>query len=54
MQKYCEKCKKVYDSSIKKCLECGKKLKKEYSPEEIRKMEETAIMNSITTINTLF
>lgn len=54
MQKYCEKCKKAYESSVKKCPECGKKLKKEYSPEEIKELENVAIMNSITTINTLF
>lgn len=54
MQKFCEKCKKAYDSSVKKCPGCGNKLKKEYSADEIREMENTAIMNSITTINSLF
>ncbi|MBO5382906.1 MAG: hypothetical protein J6A30_01250 [Ruminococcus sp.] len=54
MQKFCEKCKKAYDSSVKKCPECGNKLKKEYTAEEIKEMDKAVIRDTFTTMYTLF
>ena len=51
MYKICENCKEKYDLKEKKCLKCGRKLKKQYTEEElkeIRKQNDDAMV-----INTL-
>lgn len=40
MYKLCEKMWKKYDIEVKKCPECGYKLKKQYTEEEIKAIKK--------------
>jgi hypothetical protein len=52
MHKYCEKCEKDYDCALKKCPVCGEKLTKQYTEEELEKIQKQN--DDFTVINTLF
>ncbi len=40
MIKFCESCNKQYDRNLKKCPDCGKRLKIRYSEEEIKEIQK--------------
>ncbi len=46
----CPKCNKQFDKSVKKCPECGKRLKRQYTEEELEKIkkenDEALIVNT--------
>jgi len=46
----CPKCNKQYDENMKKCPICGKRLKREYTQEELEKIkkenDEALIINT--------
>ena len=50
MYKVCIKCGKKFDLKEKKCLDCGGKLKKEYSEEELKELQKQN--DDFTVINT--
>ena len=51
MYNMCDKCKKEYDMSEKKCPICGKKLKVKYTEEELKEIEKQN--DDFTVINTM-
>ena len=40
MYKICENCKEKYDLKEKKCPQCGGKLKKQYTKEELKEIQK--------------
>lgn len=50
MYKICKDCKEKYDLSEKKCPKCGGKLKKQYTKEELEKIQKQN--DDIIVINT--
>ena len=40
MYKVCKDCGKQYDLSVKKCPECGRKLKKQFTEEELEEIKK--------------
>lgn len=48
---FCEHCQKQYDESMKKCPDCGMKLKPLYAPEELAEIEKQN--DDMTVINTM-
>ena len=40
MYKICENCKEKYDLEEKKCPKCGRKLKKQYTEEELKEIQK--------------
>ncbi len=51
MKKYCDKCQKEYKPELKKCPDCGGKLKVKYTEEELCKIQKQN--DDFTVINTL-
>lgn len=51
MKKYCVKCKTEYDENATKCPKCGKRLKKQYTQEELKKIQKEN--EDIITITTM-
>lgn len=51
MIKYCKKCKKEFDCKVKKCSDCGGKLEKQYTEQELEEIKKQN--DIITTINAL-
>lgn len=52
MLNYCSKCKKKFECSFKKCPNCGSRLEKQYTEEELKKMQKES--EDITVINNMF
>lgn len=50
MYKVCKECGKQFDLSVKKCPECGGKLKKQFTEEELEEIQKQN--DDFTTINT--
>ena len=48
----CPKCNKQFDKSVKKCPKCGKRLKRQYTKEELEKIQKENDDSLI--INTFF
>ena len=51
MYKHCEKCEKDYDCTLKKCPDCGEKLVKQYTKEELEQIKKQN--DDFTVINTM-
>lgn len=51
MKAYCEKCKKEFDARLKKCPDCGKKLKTILSEQEQAEIQKQN--DDFTVINTM-
>ena len=52
MIRVCPKCNKQYDVNVKKCPTCGKRLKREYTQEELEKIKKEN--DEAMVINTFF
>jgi hypothetical protein len=52
MVNYCKKCKQEFDCSEKKCPICGTKLVKEYTEEELERMQKEN--DTYAVLNTMF
>lgn len=52
MVRYCEECNKTFGCEAKKCPDCGAKLKKRYTQQELDAIEKEN--DDITIINTFF
>lgn len=50
MYKVCKECGKQFDLSVKKCPECGRKLKKQFTEEKLEEIQKQN--DDFTTINT--
>lgn len=50
MYKVCKECGKQFDFSVKKCPECGRKLKKQFTEEKLEEIQKQN--DDFTTINT--
>ncbi len=50
MMKICEQCRKQFDEKQKKCPVCGKRLKKQYTEQELKNIQKEN--DDITVINT--
>ncbi|MBQ7433392.1 MAG: hypothetical protein IJV50_08045 [Lachnospiraceae bacterium] len=52
MKKYCEKCKKEFSETSKKCPLCGKRLKKILTEQEQKELQQQN--DDFTVIHTMF
>ncbi|MDR0812925.1 MAG: hypothetical protein LBO63_02835 [Oscillospiraceae bacterium] len=51
MTKYCKHCSREYDSALKKCPDCGGKLRENYTEEELEQIQKED--DDFTVVSTL-